>query len=64
MKALHYDPFAKLPRSECTVGALRAKAEHVDVTPKSYGGLSPLRAGESGKAVTSGDIIRMFKELM
>jgi hypothetical protein len=32
-----YDPFAERPREECTVGALRASAADVDVTPKSVG---------------------------
>ena len=32
-----YDPFAHLPREQCTVGALRALAADVDTTPVSHG---------------------------
>jgi predicted TIM-barrel fold metal-dependent hydrolase len=32
-----FDPFAVRPRDECTVGALRAGATDVDITPKSVG---------------------------
>jgi hypothetical protein len=35
MQHFRYDPFAERPREECTVGALRASAADVDVTPKS-----------------------------
>jgi predicted TIM-barrel fold metal-dependent hydrolase len=35
MTHFRYDPFAHLPREECTVGALRAKASHVDVSERS-----------------------------
>jgi predicted TIM-barrel fold metal-dependent hydrolase len=31
------DPFASRPKEECTVGALRAQATDVDITPKSFG---------------------------
>ena len=34
MRHFRFDPFAVRPREECTVGALRAKATDVDVTPK------------------------------
>jgi predicted TIM-barrel fold metal-dependent hydrolase len=33
----HFDPFATRPKDECTVGALRAQATDVDITPKSVG---------------------------
>jgi len=33
-----YDPFSVIPREQCTVGALRAKAKHVDVGQRSGGG--------------------------
>jgi predicted TIM-barrel fold metal-dependent hydrolase len=33
MREFHYDPFAHRPREKCTVGALRAEAVGVDVTP-------------------------------
>jgi hypothetical protein len=32
-----FDPFATRPREECTVGARRARAADVDVTPRSVG---------------------------
>jgi predicted TIM-barrel fold metal-dependent hydrolase len=34
MRHFRFDPFASRPREECTVGALRAGATDVDVTPK------------------------------
>jgi len=37
MRAFHYDPFAHIPREQCTVGALRAQAIGVDLTPRSFG---------------------------
>jgi predicted TIM-barrel fold metal-dependent hydrolase len=32
-----FDPFSARPQDDCTVGALRAQAVDVDVTPKSFG---------------------------
>jgi predicted TIM-barrel fold metal-dependent hydrolase len=32
-----FDPFSARPKDDCTVGALRAQAVDVDVTPKSFG---------------------------
>ena len=54
-----YDPFKHIPKEQCTVGALRARAKHVDLT---------LRAGAGGKApsdyakgyATVGDIIKQM----
>jgi hypothetical protein len=37
MEQFNYDPFAHIPREECTVGALRAQAADVDLTPRSHG---------------------------
>ena len=37
MRLFHYDPFSVLPREDCTVGALRARATDVDLTPRSHG---------------------------
>jgi predicted TIM-barrel fold metal-dependent hydrolase len=37
MRLFRYDPFAVRPRDQCTVGALRAEAVGVDVSPKSAG---------------------------
>jgi predicted TIM-barrel fold metal-dependent hydrolase len=64
MREYGYDPFAVLGRENCTVGALRAKATHVDVEPRhNLGGLRPEAADAVGAArrpVTSGDITKMF----
>lgn len=64
MREYSYDPFALLGRENCTVGALRAKATHVDVEPRhNLGGLRPEAADAVGTArrpVTSGDITKMF----
>ena len=37
MSNFNYDPFAHIPREQCTVGALRAQATDVDTTPVSHG---------------------------
>jgi predicted TIM-barrel fold metal-dependent hydrolase len=64
MKVYNYDPFAILGRENCTVGALRAKATHVNVEPRhNLGGLRPELADTvkaARKPVTSGDIQKMF----
>jgi len=42
MRVFRYDPFATLPREQCSVGALRARAQHVDLTPiRGVGGRPP-----------------------
>jgi predicted TIM-barrel fold metal-dependent hydrolase len=37
LRHYRFDPFATRPREECTVGALRARATDVDITPRSVG---------------------------
>jgi predicted TIM-barrel fold metal-dependent hydrolase len=37
MQHFQYDPFSYFPPSECTVGALRARAADVDISPHSIG---------------------------
>jgi predicted TIM-barrel fold metal-dependent hydrolase len=37
LRYFRFDPFVHRPRSECTVGALRARAADVDVAPRSVG---------------------------
>jgi predicted TIM-barrel fold metal-dependent hydrolase len=37
MRLFQYDPFAKIPREQCTVGALRSLATGVDTSPRSSG---------------------------
>ena len=59
MREFHYDPFSILGRENCTVGALRALAKDVDVTPKSLGGGRPLEEGVK-RRVTSGDVMKLF----
>ncbi len=57
-----FDAFAKLGgRENCTVGALRKLAAHVDTAPVSFGGPAPLQPGEVRRPVTSGDITKMFE---
>ncbi|MGB8365247.1 MAG: amidohydrolase family protein [Rhizomicrobium sp.] len=62
MRFFRFDPFKHFKREDLTVGALRAKAaaDKVDTTPKSFGGATPLAAGEEPRPVTSGDIAKMF----
>lgn len=54
MREFSYDPFSILGRENCTVGALRAKAGHVDLAPRSKGGRNP--RVEAGRPVTSGEV--------
>jgi hypothetical protein len=37
MKFFQYDPFAHIPKDQCTVGALRARAADVDVQMRGSG---------------------------
>ena len=61
MREFSYDPFSLLGRDNCTVGALRAQATHVNIEPAlGMGGAAPKR--EKGKPVTSGDINAMFAQ--
>ncbi|MGH9205696.1 MAG: hypothetical protein ACRD1G_03940, partial [Acidimicrobiales bacterium] len=41
MRHFRFDPFAHRPREASTVGALRAEAADVDVTPRSVGKVGP-----------------------
>ena len=54
MRHFRYDPFAHRRRESCTVGALRAEASDVDITPRSHG----KRAQKMTKAT---DIARVRK---
>ncbi len=48
------EPIEAIPREQATVGALRAKAKHVDLTPiRGVGGRPP----ELGK----GEVVRMLQ---
>jgi predicted TIM-barrel fold metal-dependent hydrolase len=61
MRAFSYDPVAKFGRENCTVGALRERAKHVDIRPISRGGLNPGAASE--KPVTSADIKKILSHV-
>ena len=64
LRIMKFDAFGKMGgRQNCTVGALRELASHVDTSPKSYGGPAPLAPGEVARPVTSGDITKMFAEV-
>lgn len=59
MREFNYDPFAVLKREDCTVGALREKAKHVDVSPRgNMGGFNP--SNDEGRQVTTGEVMRLF----
>lgn len=62
MRFFRFDPLKHHKRETLTVGALRAKAraDGVDVTPRSSGGAKPLADGEQARPITSGDLMRMF----
>jgi predicted TIM-barrel fold metal-dependent hydrolase len=60
----NFDAFGILGgRDNCTVGALRKLASHVDTRPVSYGGPAPLPPGVLPRRVTSGDITKMFMDV-
>jgi hypothetical protein len=54
-----YDPFQHLSQAECTVGALRAKAKHVDLSVRSGGGGKKPSDYARGYA-TIGDIMKQM----
>jgi predicted TIM-barrel fold metal-dependent hydrolase len=62
MRFFRFDPFKIHKRDSLTVGALRAAAAaaKIDITPKSFGGESPLAPGEAIRPITSGDVVNMF----
>ncbi|MFC3172757.1 amidohydrolase family protein [Novosphingobium bradum] len=62
IKQFRFDPFHYMPREECTVGALRAKAKAngVSTDPIRVGGAAkPIEDGEK-RVVTSGDVTKLF----
>ncbi len=59
MKHFQYDPFKHIKKQDATVGALRAKAAHVDVTPRRGSGGKPPSDYESG-FVTVADIMKQM----
>jgi predicted TIM-barrel fold metal-dependent hydrolase len=61
LRAYNFDAFGMMGgRENCTVGALRKLASHVNTAPVSFGGPAPLKPGEVRRIVTSGDITKMF----
>jgi predicted TIM-barrel fold metal-dependent hydrolase len=60
MRFFRFDPFKVHKKEQLTVGALRAKAkaDGVDVTPRSSGGAKPLEGDP--RPITSGDLMKMF----
>jgi predicted TIM-barrel fold metal-dependent hydrolase len=64
LRLYNFDAFGKMGgRQNCTAGALRKLATHIDTSPKSFGGPKPLEAGQQRRPVTSGDVQRMFAEV-
>jgi predicted TIM-barrel fold metal-dependent hydrolase len=59
MREFSYDPISKFGRENCTVGALRAQAKHVDTAPKSRGGRNP-RLFQSDRPVTTADVLKVL----
>ncbi len=59
MRTYSFDPFKYLSRNQCTVGALRSLASHVDTVPRSRGGNRPIPLGET-RRVTSADVMKLF----
>ncbi len=59
MREFRYDPFSVLGRENCTVGALRAQATHIDTRAVAgLGGINPSNA--QGRQVTAGEVARLF----
>lgn len=64
LRLFNFDAFGKMGgRENCTVGALRKAAAHVNTAPQSFGGPAPLAPGEVARRVTSGDITKMFMDV-
>ncbi|MFP6850453.1 MAG: amidohydrolase family protein [Pseudomonas sp.] len=62
MRVFNFDPFAPMGgQDNCTVGALRALARHVNTEPVSRGGLNP--SVEKGEPVTSVDIKKVLSHV-
>ncbi len=59
MEHFRYDPFARIPREQCTVGALRARATDVDVRPRAGGGGKTPSSYAEGFA-TVGDVMKQM----
>jgi hypothetical protein len=60
MRFFAFDPFKVINPKDATVGALRAEARDVDVSPKSYSGKVPEKLG---KVLTNGDLARLVSSM-
>lgn len=64
MREYSYDPIAMFGCEQCTVGALRARAGHVNIEPREgLGGLNAAdehTVAEARRPLTSGDLQKMF----
>lgn len=59
MREFRYDPISLLGRENCTVGALRARAGHIDTRAVAgLGGVNPSNA--QGRQVTAGEVAKLF----
>ena len=58
----HYDPFKHIPKERCSVGALRAQAKGVDLTPRVGGGGKQPSDYAKGHA-TIGDIMNQLAQV-
>lgn len=56
---MRIDPFAKTKRQDATVGALRARARHVDTSLMSAGGLKPV---PTNSVLSTADVYKMFQQ--
>jgi predicted TIM-barrel fold metal-dependent hydrolase len=65
MRFLRFDPFKHHRREDLTVGSLmaKAKADGVDVTPRSFGGPTPLEPGVAPRVVQCQDMVNMFAKI-
>jgi hypothetical protein len=58
LRHFRLDPFAHVPREQCRVGALRARARDVDLSVSSKGGRAP--AAARTKPVSAQDVVRQL----
>ena len=59
IRFLDFDPFKFIDHKDATVGALQAKATHVDTALLSGGGLKPVKTGSS---MSTADVLAMFQQ--
>ena len=61
MRAFEFDFHPSRPREKCTVGALRAEAKDVDLSPMKGGG-GMAAHNEGNRIVTAGDVMKQLAE--